>query len=137
MRDSAAPVLRPRRINLTRSSHLSLDPDPDTGQRYRVRFVGFDRDRAAKAVTEHARVGQMMANLRGQGVYPYPLPESVTIGYLDKDGWHCGGSEYAKSLARMSSVQDALTELRRDLLLRVALIAAAGDTNDKPPRDQA
>ncbi len=131
MSDSATNVLRPRRVNLTRSSHLSLDPDTETGQRYLVRFVGFDRDRAAKAATEHARVQQMMANLRGKGVYPYPLPESVTIGYFDEDGWHCGRSEYARSLVEMSSVQDALNELQNDLLLRVALVAAA-KPNPKP-----
>jgi hypothetical protein len=117
-------TLQPRRINLTANCHLLLDPDPDAPQRYFVRFFGLDRDRAAQAATEHARVRQMMANLRGQAVYPYPLPQRVTIGSFDRDGWHCGGSEYALSLAAMPRVQEALERLRGDLQLRVALVSA-------------
>lgn len=82
--------LQPRRMYLTSSCHLLLDPDPDAPQRYFVRFFGLDRDGDAQAVTEHARVRQMMANLRGQAVYPYPLPQRVTIGSFDRRGWHCG-----------------------------------------------
>ena len=116
--------LQPRRINLTASCHLLLEPDPDAPERYLVRFCGLDRDRTAQAITEHARVRQMMANFRGQGVYPYPLPQRMTIGSFDRDGWHCGRSEYALALAAMPQVQEALNQLRSDLLLRVALISA-------------
>lgn len=118
-----AHVLKPRRINLTATCSLLLDPDPDSPQRYFVRFCGLDRDRAARAATEHARVRLMMANVRGQAVYPYPLPQRVTIGSLDRHGWHCGRSEYAKALAAMPTVRDALARLRDDLPLRVALVS--------------
>lgn len=117
-------ALQARRINLTASCHLLLEPDPDAPERYLVRFCGLDRDRAAQAITEHARVRQMMANFRGQGVYPYPLPQRMTIGSFDRDGWHCGKSEYALALAAMPQVKEALEQLKSDLLLRVALISA-------------
>ncbi len=116
-------ALQPRRIGLTANCHLLLEPDPDEPERYLVRFCGLDRDRAAQAITEHARVRQMMANFRGQGVYPYPLPQRMTIGSFDRDGWHCGRSECALALAAMPQVQGALEQLRNDLLLRVALIS--------------
>ena len=119
-----AHALHPRRIGLTASCYLLLDPDPDVPQRYLVRFCGLDRDRAAQAATEHARVRQMIANFRGLAVYPYPLPQRVTIGSFDQAGWHCGGSEYAQALAAMPPVQEALDQLQGDLLLRVALVAA-------------
>lgn len=121
--------LRPRRINLTANCFLLLDPDIDTPNRYVVRFCGLDRDRAAQAATEHARVRLMMANIRGQAVYPYPLPKRVAIGSLDRFGWHCGGSGYAQALAAMPQVREALERLRVDLPLRIALIAA-GPTGD-------
>lgn len=116
--------LRPRRVDVTGSCHLLLEPDPDAPQRYRVRFCGLDRDRAAQAATEHARVRQMMANLRGQAVYPYPLPQRVTIGAFDRHGWHCARSEYALALTAMPQVQEVLDRLRSDLLLRIALASA-------------
>ena len=118
-------ALQPRRISLTGSCHLMLDPDPEVPERYLVRFCGLDRDRAAQAATEHARVRQMMANFRGRAVYPYPLPQRVTIGLFDQRGWHCGGSEYALALAAMPKVQAVLEQLRDDLLLRVALVSAS------------
>ena len=117
-------ALRSRRIKLTASCHLLLEPDPNAPERYLVRFCGLDRDRDAQAITEHARVRQMMANFRGQAVYPYPLPQRMTIGSFDRDGWHCGRSDYALALAAMPQVQEALEQLRSDLLLRVALISA-------------
>jgi len=116
--------LQPRRIGLSGQCHLLLEPDPNAPQRYLVRFCGLDRDRAAKAATEHTRVRQMMASLRGQAPYPYPLPPRVVIGWLDSDGWHRGRSGYANDLCAMSSVREALDELQSDLLLRVALVAA-------------
>jgi len=118
--------LQPRRIGLTSQSHLLLDPDPAAPQRYLVRFCGLDRDRAARAATEHTRVRQMMASLRGQAAYPYPLPARIIIGWLDSDGWHRGRSGYAADLSAMPEVQKALAELQSDLLLRVALVAARG-----------
>ena len=122
--DTVTYALQPRRINVAANCHLLLEPDPDAPQRYVVRFCGLDRDRAAQAATEHARVRQMMANLRGQAVYPYPLPQRVTIGSFDRAGWHCGRSEYARAIAAMPQVQEVLDRLRSDLLLRVALVAA-------------
>ena len=119
-----AHVLQPRRINLSANGFLLLDPDPDVPHRYVVRFCGLDRDRAARAATERARVRLMMANVRGQAVYPYPLPKRVAIGSFDRFGWHCGNSEYARALAAMPQVHEALDRLRSDLLLRVALISA-------------
>lgn len=117
-------TLQPRRINVAAHCHLLLEPDSSRPQRYLVRFCGLDRDREAQAATEHARVRLMMANMRGSAVYPYPLPQRVTIGSLDCDGWHCGKSEYASALAGMPKVQDVLEQMCNDLMLRVALAAA-------------
>jgi hypothetical protein len=122
--------LQPCRISVTACGHLMLEADPEAPQRYLVRFCGLDRDRAARAATEHARVRQMMANFRGQAPYPYPLPRRITIGWLDSDGWHCGRSDYASALATMPEVREALTRLQGDLMLRVALVAARED----PPK---
>ena len=119
-----ARQLQSRRININANCHLLLDPDAGAPQRYLVRFCGLDRDPAAQAATEHARVRQMMASLRGAAPYPYPLPRRMTIGSFDRHGWHCGGSEYARALAAMPEVEEALQELRGDLLLRVALVSA-------------
>lgn len=116
--------LQSRRIGLRGNCHLLLEPDPNTPQRYLVRFCGLDRDPAARAATEHTRVRQMMASLRGQAAYPYPLPSRIVIGWLDSDGWHRGCSGYAADLAAMPEVRRALDELQGDLLLRVALVAA-------------
>jgi len=116
--------LQPRRIGLSGNCHLLLEADPNAPQRYLVRFCGLDRDRAAWAATEHTRVRQMMASLRGQAPYPYPLPPRVVIGWLDSEGWHRGRSGYAADLAAMPKVRQTLDELQGDLLLRVALIAA-------------
>jgi len=116
--------LQPRRIGLSGNCHLLLEPDPNTPQRYLVRFCGLDRDPAARAATEHTRVRQMMASLRGQAPYPYPLPRRIVIGWLDSEGWHRGRSGYAEDLAAMPKVRQTLDELQGDLLLRVALIAA-------------
>jgi hypothetical protein len=124
------PTLPTRRIDIAAGSHLLLDPDPDAARRYLVRFCGLHRDREAQAATEHARVRLMMANLRGKAVYPYPLPQRITIGAFDRDGWHCGKSEYAAALAGMPQVAQALDALRNDLLFRIALSATPG----KPPR---
>jgi hypothetical protein len=118
--------LQSRRIGLTGHCHLLLEPDPNAPQRLLVRFCGLDRDRAAKAATEHTRVRQMMASLRGQAPYPYPLPQRVVIGWLDSDGWHRGRSGYAADLSAMPEVRRALDDLQGDLLLRVALVAARG-----------
>ncbi|TVQ89470.1 MAG: hypothetical protein EA400_07390 [Chromatiaceae bacterium] len=115
-----------RRIGLNADSHLSLEPDPDRPSRYLVRFCGLHRDRAARAATERARVRLMLASLRGQAPYPYPLPARLVIGWLDRTGWHPGRSDYAAGLAALPAVQAAIATLEADLLLRVAL-AAAGD----------
>lgn len=123
--------LPPRRIALTGNCHLSLEPDPDAPARYLVRFCGLDRDRDARAATEHARVRQMLASLRGQAPYPYPLPARLVIGVLDQDGWHGGRSGYAEALAAMPAVRAALDELLSDLLLRVALVAARQPADDR------
>ncbi len=122
-------ALQPRRINVAANCHLMLEADAEKPQRYLVRFCGLHRDREAQAVTEHARVRLMMANMRGRAVYPYPLPPRVTIGSLDSDGWHCGKSEYALALAAMPKVHEVLDQLCNDLLLRVALVAAAHPSN--------
>jgi hypothetical protein len=119
--------LQPRRIGLNGQCHLLLDPDPSVPQRYLVRFCGLDRDRAARAATEHTRVRQMMDSLRGQAPYPYPLPQRVVIGWLDSDGWHRGRSGYAADLSAMPDVREALEELQGDLMLRVALVAARNE----------
>lgn len=117
-------ALKPRRIELDAQAHLRLDPDPDAPHRYLVRFCGLDRDRSAQAATERARVRLMLASLHGRTAYPYPLPGRVVIGSLDSDGWHSGGSAYARALAAMPAVSSAIDRLEEDLLLRVALAAA-------------
>ena len=124
------PALQTRRIEIAASSHLLLEPDPKAPRRYLVRFCGLHRDRAAQAATEHARVRLMMANLRGQAVYPYPLPSRMTIGAFDQRGWHCGRSEYAAALAAMPQVRQAIDALCNDLLLRIALSAGPSEPED-------
>jgi len=123
-------VLRPRSIPLDGNCRLELDPDGECHGRYLVRFCGLARDRAAIAATESIRVRLMLANLRGQAHYPYPLPERVTIGWLDQAGWHLGSSPYAKPLASMPAVGARVDELVDDLMLRVALVAANRDPED-------
>jgi hypothetical protein len=117
--------LRARTIRLYGQCRLMLEPDETRRARYLVRFCGLNRDRAAIATTEATRVQLMLANLRGQAPYPYPLPERVTIGWLDDEGWHEGCSPYARPLTQMPAVRARLDELVNDLLLRVALVAAA------------
>jgi hypothetical protein len=117
--------LRTRTIRLDDQCRLMLEPDETQRARYLVRFCGLNRDRAAIAATEATRVQLMLANLRGQAPYPYPLPERVTIGWLDDQGWHEGCAPYARPLAQMPPVRACLDELVNDLLLRVALVAAA------------
>jgi hypothetical protein len=124
-------VLRPRSIHLDGNCRLELEPDGELQRRYLVRFRGLDRDRAAMAATESIRVRLMLANLRGQAPYPYPLPERVTIGWLDQTGWHLGSSPYARPLASMPKVGTCLEELVDDLMLRVALVAANRGTGDR------
>jgi hypothetical protein len=94
-----------------------------------VRFCGLDRDPSARAATEHARVRMMLDNLRGEAPFPHPLPARIAIGWLDREGWHPVRSPLAGALAGMSAVERAMDELRSDLMLRVALVAAAA------PRD--
>jgi hypothetical protein len=122
-------ILRPRTVRVGGHCHLSLEPDADRPQRYLVRFCGLRADHAAIAATESARVRLMLANLRGQAAYPYPLPNRVTIGWIDHRGWHLGSSPYAQPLADMEGVRASLDELLNDLMLRVALVAAS------PPSD--
>jgi hypothetical protein len=124
------PKLPPRTIDLAGDGYLQLDPDEDK-HRYLVRFCGLNRDRAAIAATESVRVKLMLAHRRGQWPYPYPLPERVIIGWLDRDGWHLGRSPYAAALAQMPAVQTRLEQLLDDLLLRVALAAAPPDHRDR------
>jgi len=116
--------LRPRRIGLEGRCHLELDPDPAHPERYLVRFCGMDRDPAARAATQSARVRLMLANLRGEAAYPLRLPPRLVIGTLDRNGWQPGRSPLAQALAGMESVRRSMTELDSDLLLRVALVAA-------------
>ncbi|MGA7981933.1 MAG: hypothetical protein WCA32_17135 [Chromatiaceae bacterium] len=118
-------VLRARTIRLDGQCRLMLEPDAAQPARYLVRFCGLSRDRAAMAATESMRVQMMLANLRGKAPYPYPLPERVTLGWLDCRGWHLGRSPYAKPLTEMGAVQACLDELLNDIMLRVALVAAA------------
>jgi hypothetical protein len=124
--------LKPRRVGLGSVSYLELAPDPDRPQRYLVRFCGFHRDRAAHAATERARVRLLLASQRGLAAHPYPLPERVIIGSIDRDGWHCGRSPYAEPLAALPAVRTQLDQLLDDLTLRVAL-AAAGARPGMPP----
>jgi hypothetical protein len=117
--------LKPRRVGLGGTSFLELTPDPDRPRRYLVRYCGLDRDRAAQAVTERARVRLLLASLRGQVQHPYPLPSRVIIGSIDHAGWHCGRSPYAEPLAALPAVRSQIDQLLDDLTLRVALAAAA------------
>jgi hypothetical protein len=78
----------------------------------------------------------MLAHLRGEAAYPLPLPARVTIGWLDRRGWHPGRSPLARALAGMETVRAALAGLDSDLLLRVAL-AAADPPPARPGRSQA
>ncbi len=116
--------LKPRRVPLAGNCHLELCPDEQRKDRYLVRFCGLDRDPGARAATQRARVRLMLANLRGEAAFPSPLPPRITIGWLDRDGWHPGRSPLAQALAEMETVREALAELDGDLMLRVALIAA-------------
>jgi hypothetical protein len=118
-------ALKLRRVGLGGTSFLELAPDPDRPRRYLVRFCGFDRDRAAQAATERARVRLLLASQRGQAQHPYPLPPRVVIGSIDRDGWHCGRSPYAEPLASLPVVRNQIEQLLEDLTLRVALAAAA------------
>lgn len=104
---------------------MELEPDGERPGRYLVRFIGLDRDPAARAATQRARVRLMLAHLRGEAPFPSPLPSRVTIGWLDREGWHPGRSPLAGALADMDSVRRATAELADDLALRVALVAAA------------
>jgi len=117
--------LKSRRVGLVGDCHLDLAADPDAPHRYLVRFCGLHRDRAAQAVTEHARVRQLLRSLEGLAPHPYPLPPRVIIGWIDREGWHRGRSAYAESLSAMPAVRAAIDELTADLMLRVALVAAA------------
>jgi hypothetical protein len=83
-------VLKPRRVQLGGNCHLELEPDGERPGRYLVRFIGLDRDPAARAATQRARVRLMLAHLRGEAPFPSPLPSRVTIGWLDREGWHPG-----------------------------------------------
>lgn len=127
-RSKAMPrPLRPRRVKLPGDAHLELAADPDAPHRYLVRFCGLDRDAAAQAATEHARVRLLLACMRGRAPHPYPLPPRVIIGCIDRDGWHRGRSGYAQALSAMPTVRTALDTLLDDLVMRVALVAAAAD----------
>ena len=78
-----AARLRPRNVELQGCCYLKLDPEEDK-QRYVVRFCGLNRDRAAIAATESVRVKLLLAHRRGQCADPYPLPERIAIGWLDR-----------------------------------------------------
>jgi hypothetical protein len=118
-------VLKPRRVRLDGNCHLELEPDGERPDRYLVRFCGLDQDPAARAATQRARVRLMLAHLHGEAPFPSPLPRRVTIGSLDLGGWHPGRSPMAAALADMEVVRRAMAELADDLMLRVALVAAA------------
>lgn len=126
-------ALLSRRLEVSGHAHLQLDPDPANPSRYLVYYCGLDRDPAARAATEHARVRLLLASQRGQAAYPYPLPPRLVIGTLDQAGWHPGGSDYARALAGMPAVVTALDELLADLLLRVALVAARRTADPDAP----
>lgn len=126
-------VLRSRRVPIGERSHLDLDPDPARPDRYLVRFCGLDRDPAARAATEGARVRLMLAHLRGEAPFPDPLPPRIAIGWLDRHGWSPGRSPLAAALAEMPAVREAMQELGSDLMLRVALVAAAAASSDAHP----
>jgi hypothetical protein len=119
--------LRPRALSLPGGCRLLLEPDTARPERYLVRFCGLPHDRAALAAVESVRVRLMMAHQRGEGPYPYPLPERITIGWIDRQGWHLGRSPYAEPIAAMAAVQECLDGLLGDLMLRVALVAAAAE----------
>lgn len=129
-------VLKPRRVRLEGNCHLELEPDGERPDRYLVRFYGLDRDPAARAATQRARVRLMLAHLHGEAPFPSPLPPRVTIGWLDLGGWHPGRSPMAAALADMEPVRRAMAELAGELMLRVALVAAAakdeGHRTDTP-----
>lgn len=126
-------VLRSRRIPIGERSHLELESDPSRPERYLVRFCGLDRDAAARSATERARVRLMLANLRGEAPFPDPLPARIAIGWLDRHGWHPGRSALVAALAEMPAVRAAMLELDSDLMLRVALVAAAAASSDAHP----
>jgi hypothetical protein len=126
-------VLRRRRVPIGERSHLELEPDPARPDRYLVRFCGLDRDPAARSATEGARVKLMLANLRGEAPFPHPLPARIAIGWLDRHGWRPGRSPLAAALAEMPAVREAMQELDSDLMLRVALVAAAAPSSDAHP----
>jgi hypothetical protein len=75
----------------------------------------------------------MLAHLHGEAAFPSPLPSCVTIGSLDRAGWHPGRSPLASALAEMESVRRAMAEMANDLMLRVALVAAASKAQDPSP----
>jgi hypothetical protein len=118
-------ALKSRHVRLDGSCHLELTPDEEHPGRYLVRFCGLDRDPAARAATQRARVRLMLAHLHGEAPFPSPLPPRITIGSLDQAGWHPGRSPLASALADMETVRRAMGDLAGDLMLRVALVAAA------------
>jgi hypothetical protein len=62
----------------------------------------------------------------------------VTIGWLDRAGWHLGRSPYAAPLAALPAVRARIAGLLDDLPLRVALAAAAGRADrTRPPQPRA
>lgn len=124
-------ALKRRHVPLAGNCHLELEPDREHPERYLVRFCGLDRDPAARAATQKARVGLMLANLRGEAAFPSPLPPRITIGWLDRGGWHPGRSPLARALADMEVVQQAMAELDADLMMRVALVAAASEGKER------
>lgn len=124
-------ALKRRHVRLAGNCHLELDPDGEHPERYLVRFCGLDRDPAARAATQKARVRLMLANLRGEAAFPSPLPPRITIGWLDRVGWHPGRAPLARALADMEMVQEAMAELDADLTMRVALVAAASDGKER------
>jgi hypothetical protein len=91
--------LKPRHVRLNGDCHLELTPDGDRPERYLVRFCGLDRDAAARAATQRARVRLMLAHLHGEAPFPSPLPSRVIIGWLDRTGWHPGSAPLARALA--------------------------------------
>ena len=117
--------LKPRHIRLGGDCHLELTPDGDRPERYLVRLCGLDRDAVARAATQRARVRLMLAHLHGEAPFPSPLPSRITIGSLDRAGWHPGRAPLASALAEMESVRRAMAEMADDLMLRVALVAVA------------
>lgn len=119
-------VLKPRRIRLDGNCRLELDPDQEHPERYLVRFCGLDRDPAAPARPHRGpSVRLMLAHLHEEAPSPSPLPRRATIGWLDRWGWHPGRSPLATARAGMEAVRRSMTELTDDLVLRVALVAAA------------